>query len=103
MGSEVRWTASARADVEGIMRHIAVVLDSPKAASDHLDEFIAAAGRISEFPELCPIGTHPALARRHLRPLFVKSCVMLYSHDANTVTVHRIFHTMQDYARLIEK
>ena len=52
MGCEVKWTASAKADVEAIVRHIAVVLGSPKAASEHLDAFMSVAERISDFPEL---------------------------------------------------
>ena len=102
MGCEVKWTASAKADVEGIMRHIAVVLGSPQAATEHLDAFVEAADRIAEFPDLGAVGSHPALVCRGLRPYFVKGYVLLYSHDGGTAVVHRVFHMRQDYARLIE-
>ena len=101
MGCEVRWTAAARADVEGIIRHIAVALGSPKAASEHLDAFMDAADRISDFPEMRAVGTHPSLSCRGLRPYFVKRYVILYSFDGEGAVVHRAFHMLQDCARLI--
>ena len=101
MGCEVRWTASARRDVDAIIRHIAVSLDSPKAAGEHLDAFLDAAAVLSESPEVMAIGSHPSLARRSLQPYFVKRYVILYAYEDGTVTVHRVFHTLQDYARLI--
>lgn len=103
MGCEVRWTASAKADVEAIVRHVAVVLNSPKAASKHLDAFITVADRISDFPDSRVVGTHPSLACRRLRPYFMKNYVVLYSYDGNLAIVHRIFHTCQDYIRLIDR
>lgn len=103
MGCEVRWTASARRDVDAIIRHIAIALDSPKAAGEHLDAFLEAADVVSESPEIKAVGSHPLLARRGLRPYFVKRYVMLYSFEDGSVTVHRVFHTLQDYARLIDR
>ena len=103
MGYDVKWTASARADVEGIIRHIAVALDSPKAASEHLDALTEAADRISDFPEMRAVGAHPSLSCRGLRPNFVKKYVVLYSLDGEGAVVHRVFLALQDYARLIER
>jgi plasmid stabilization system protein ParE len=101
MGCEVRWTAAARSDLEDIAHHIAVVLDSPRAAVAHLDAFLAAAERLSDFPDSHAIGEHPALASRNLRPCLVKGYVMLYEHDDCTITVHRIMYARRDYARII--
>lgn len=101
MGCEVRWTASARRDVDAIIRHIAVSLDSPKAAGEHLDAILDAAAVLSEFPEVKAVGSHTSLARRGLRPYFVKRYVILYAYEDGAVTVHRVFHTLRDYARLI--
>ena len=101
MGCEVRWTASAKADVDGIIRHIAIVLGSPKAATEHIDAFLEAADLLSDYPELHAVGNHRSLACRGLRPYYVKNYVMLYSYDGHTVIVHRVFHARQDYARLI--
>ena len=103
MACRVEWTASARNDVEDIVRHIAIKLDSPGAASAHLNDFLAAADRIAEFPEACAIGAHPALASRDLRPCFVRKYVILYSYDGEAAIVYRVFHTLQDYAHLIER
>ena len=103
MGCEGRWTASARRDVDAIIRHIAIALDSPKAAGEHLDAFLGAADVLSESPEIKAVGSHPALARRGLRPYFVKRYVVLYAYEDDIVTVHRVFHTLRDYARLVGK
>ena len=99
----MRWSASAKADVEKILKHLAVYLDNSKAASDHLDAFLDAANRISEFPEMRAVGAQPSLACRNLRPNFVKNYVMLYLLEDGDVVVYRVFHTLQDYARLIRR
>ena len=103
MACEVQWTASARVDVEAILRHISVVLASPKAASAHLDDFLAAADSISTFPESHAVSSYPALAARQLRPFFARNYVMLYSYDGEIAVVHRVFHTLQDYVRIIAR
>ena len=103
MGCEVKWTATARTDVEAIVRHISIVLGSPNAASEHIDAFMSVADRISDSPEMRAISTQPSLACRNLRPYFVKNYVILYSYDGNTALIHRVFHAWQDCARLIER
>lgn len=102
MGCEVIWTESARRDVEHAVSHIAGALGSPKAATEHLDAFLAAAESISEFPEARAVARQPSLAARNLRPYFVKRYVLLYSYDGKQAVVHRIFHTLQDYAHLVD-
>ena len=63
---------------------------------------MSVADRISDFPETRAVSTQPSLACRGLRPYFVKNYVVLYSYDGESALVHRVFHTRQDYARLIE-
>lgn len=101
MGYKVLWTDSAKADVENIVNHIANVLDSPKAASEHLDAFLKAAQLISGFPEAHAISAHPSLACRELCTYCVKNYIMPYSSDGAVAIAHRVFHGRQDYARLI--
>ena len=101
MGCEVRWTAAAKSDVESTLHHIAIVLASPKAASEHLDAFIDAANLLADYPELHAMGSHQSLASRGLRPYLIKNYVMPYSYDGHMVIVHRVFHSRQDYARLV--
>lgn len=65
--------------------------------------FRDAANLISDFPEMRAAGTHPSLSCRGLRPYFVKNYVLLYSYDGCAIVAHRVFHMLQDYARLIER
>lgn len=103
MAYKVVWTNSARADAESIIRYIAVDLDSTSAAVEHLDAFEDAAREMGENPLLHAVSALPSLELRALRPCFVKRYVMLYSFDGDQVTVHRIFHMLQDYAKIIER
>ena len=101
MGCEVYWSAAARTDVEQITRYIADTLGSPKAAGEHLDAFARTADDIALFPEACAVSAHPSLASRALRAKFVKRYVMLYSYDGDSAIVSRVFHSLQDYARIL--
>lgn len=103
MACEVAWTQAAEDDVERAVRYIAVSLASPQAASSLLDAFERAVDEISTFPEACPVGTHPSLATRGLRKKVVKRYVLLYSYDGESVIVSRVFHSLQDYARILER
>ena len=63
---------------------------------------MAAADLISDLPEMRAVSTQSSLACRDLRPYFVKNYVVLYFYDGDSALVYRVFHTRQDYARLIE-
>lgn len=102
MACEVLWTDAARADVERAVRYIVTQLDSPSAARGLLDGLEEAADELAVFPEAYRISRHPALASRGLRVKRVKRYLVLYSYDGETVTISRVFHSLQDYARLIE-
>ena len=103
MGCKVVWTDAARDDVDRAVRYIAFNLGSPIAASSHLDAFLSAVDDISAFPEACPIHRHPSLAARGLRVKNVRRYVMLYSFDGEQALIARVFHSLQDYARVIEQ
>lgn len=103
MACDVYWTDSARNDVDGAIRYIALNLGSPQAASSLLDALESAIDKISSFPESCPIGTHRALRSRRLRKKLVKRYVLLYEYDGETVLISRVFHTLQNYARILEE
>lgn len=103
MACKVVWTRAAQKDVDGIAHYIAVTLDSPVAAGEHLDAFAEAVAKMGEFPEMCTVSFQRSLRVRGLRPYFVKNYVMLYSFDgADEVVVHRVFSTLQDYAAIIK-
>ena len=101
MACDVLWTEHARQDVERAIRYIAIKLASPKAASELLDAIDGALEEISAFPEACRISSRPELSSRGLRVKRVKRYLVLYSYDGDTVIISRVFHSLQDYARLV--
>lgn len=102
MACEVTWTHAAQDDVDRAVRYVAMNLASPQAASSLLDAFERAVDEISAFPEACAIGAHPSLVSRGLGKKVVKRYVMLYSFDGESAVISRVFHSLQDYARIIE-
>ena len=110
MACNVVWTQRAGEDLREIIGYIAKTLASPQAAAQHLDAFEEAVERVSRMPELYAVSAQPSLSARNLRPCFVGNYVMLYNYDVTqnvdcepggTVTIYRIFSTLQDYAKLI--
>ena len=51
----------------------------------------------------CPVGRHPVLAFRKLRVKLVKRYVVLHSYEEGQAIISRVFHTLQDYARIIAR
>lgn len=103
MACEVIWTRAAQEDVDQAVRYIAVKLANPQAASSLLDALDAAVAEVATFPEACHVSTHPSLATRGLRVKFVRRYVLLYSFDGESAIISRVFHSLQNYARIIAR
>ena len=103
MACDLRFTNSAEQDRDQIIEYLINDLASPQAAGHFLDEMEGALRRICEYPELCALSRDGHLARLGYRPCHFMSYLLLYVYDssANAVTVGRIFHTRQDYAKLV--
>lgn len=103
MTCDLSFTNSAEQDRDQIIEYLINDLASPQAAGHFLDEMEGALGRICEYPELCVLSRDGHLARLGYRPCRYMSYLLLYVYDpnANAVTVGRIFHTRQDYAKLV--
>ena len=94
-------TRAAARDIDALIHYLAEDLASPQAASEHLEAIQLAFEHISNNPEMYGISWQPSLAARELRPCLIKNYVLLYHFDGERVTVMRVFHQRQDYARLI--
>ncbi len=103
MGCSVSWTKWAENDVDGAVGYIVNTLDNRQAAKKLLDDLGAAIERIAGSPEMYAVSTQTSLAARGLRACFIGNYVLLYRIDGKQVIIYRVFSTLRDYARLIER
>lgn len=92
---EVDIRPRAQLDLESIFIHIAITLDSPKAAQNILNELYDSFDRIAEMPTLGMAFSSDDLEKDYRRML-VKNYWVYYTFDDTQVIVWRIFHTRQD-------
>ncbi|MBR2834744.1 MAG: type II toxin-antitoxin system RelE/ParE family toxin [Coriobacteriales bacterium] len=104
MAYKVLWTEHALEDTKEIIRYIAKTLDSPIAAREHLEAFEQAVKSIELFPKARAISVTPSLRKRELRCFPVKKYLMLYRiQNVSAIIIYRVFHSTQDYARIIDQ
>ena len=87
---------SRGADLDGILSYIVLELKFPRAAQACGEAIFAAVERVAELPESGRPFVDDDLQRTYRRVL-AKSYWVYYSHDVETLTVWRIFHTTQDH------
>ena len=91
----------AQADLDDIVRYLAIDLGSPGAAQRFLDEFETRIAAVCSFPEMYPLSRMSEVAARGYRAMPVMRYVVLYAHRDNQIAVAHIFHQTQDYARYV--
>ena len=77
----IEFRPRASVDLDGILVYIALTFKSPRAA---------------ELPELGQPFFDEDLDHQGYRRVLVKRYWIYYTYDAHTLTVRRVFHTMQD-------
>ena len=92
---DIAWRPRAATDLEGILAYIAIELRSPQAAEDCARAIIEGIERAADLPGIGRPFIDEDLERSY-RSILVKSYRVFYTHDAETLTVWRIFHTTQD-------
>lgn len=92
---DISWRPRASADLEGILVYIGMELGSPQAARLTAEAIFAAVERAAQFPEAGRLLSDDDLKRSYRRVL-AKSYWVYYSYTAETLTVHRVFHTLRD-------
>jgi len=92
---EVRIRPRAQLDLDSIYSYITLVLGAPKAASSLVEKLYVAIERAAQLPESGTVFSAPELSQTYRR-ILVKNYWVYYTHDENTLTVWRIFHTSRD-------
>lgn len=101
MAYDVVWSFSAERDRDRIVEYLLYDLASPQAASHVLDELDKKIVILSDDPKLFALSAEPRLARMGYRKYLFMRYVVLYRVEDRMVKVGRIFHTAQNYARLV--
>ena len=101
MAYDVVWSFSAERDRDRIVEYLLYDLASPQAASHVLDELDKMIVILSDNPKLFALSAESRLARMGYRKYLFMRYVVLYRVEDRTVKVGRIFHTAQNYARLV--
>lgn len=103
MACNVSLTRPAVQDRESVVSYLAHSLASPAAARDFLNEFDKQVARLQDNPRCFPLCADIALASKGYRKAIVKGYVFVYVYDEakNVVTILRVFHQSQDYARYL--
>ena len=103
MASRLLITQSAEEDRDRIMEYLLNDLQSQQAAGHFLDEMEQTLARICDYLELCALSQDAHLARLGYCTCRFMNYLLVYVFDkaADTVTLGRIFHTRQDYAKLV--
>lgn len=92
----IEFRPRASVDLDGILVYIALTLKSPQAARNTADAIFAAIERAAELPELGQPFFDEDLDHQGYRRVLVKRYWIYYTYDTHTLTVRRVFHTMQD-------
>jgi len=96
---EVRYLATAVADLEGIFDYI--LQDNPSAAASMLEKFDAAVSRLAGNPYLGVVPRDERLRRLGYRMLIIAEYLVFYVVKPHTVQIRRILHGARDYRFLL--
>jgi plasmid stabilization system protein ParE len=96
-------TELADADLDEIVRYIAIELAAHTAATAFLDKIVEAYDRLRANPHSCELSRDSRLRVEGFRRAVVKNYIMLYKvfDDREEVVVYRFFYGGRDYAKLI--
>lgn len=96
MAYNVKVTASAEMDLDGIISYIVEELCNPQAAIHVLDLVTKVYEELAVTPLCYPTCTQYLL--REYRKALIARYVMIYRVDGDTVYVERFFSQLEDYA-----
>lgn len=101
MASKVVATAKAKEDLDSAVSYLADVLFDYQAAKSLYEKYVELTNLLKQFPELFPVSDDFELAKRGYRKAPLGNYLALYIYKNNLVTIVRIFHQIQDYAKLV--
>lgn len=92
----IEFRPRASADLDSILAYRALTFKAPQTARNIADTIFAAIERLAEIPDLGQPFFDVDLKHPTYRRILVKRYWIYYTHDADTLTIRRIFHTTQD-------
>lgn len=101
MALRIEVTQSARDDLDAILGCLSGTLGSPQAAGALLDGFDSFLETVGTLPESYPRCHDGRLRARGYRRAIVRCYVVLYRLGDEAVHMAHVFHSSQDYARLV--
>ena len=105
MGSKYSYlfSAKAEADLDGIVRYIALTLSNPAAASDFIDRLLAVIDDTCLFPQSGMPAATEFIPDMGIRKKPVGNYIVYYLSDDtnNTITVLRIIYSRRNLSEII--
>ena len=103
MAYRVLFTETAEEDRDRIVAYLAVRLGNTQAARHFLDQLEGVVDRLEAMPLSFPACSEERLAASGWRKARLRemSYVAIFRVDGERVVVGRVFHTRQNYARLL--
>jgi plasmid stabilization system protein ParE len=101
MVSDYQFSEQTALEYDSIIRYLAIQLQSPQVARNFRDELDRMASLACAGPESFPLSQHQHLAKLGYRKLLINNYVALYTYANGVVTIAHIFHSRQDYAKLV--
>lgn len=100
-----RLTEKADADLDDIVRYIAVELSNPKAASDFVDKLKSAIDEASSFPESGSLVINEYLPVTEVRKKLVGNYILYYLPDSKkkTIFVLRIVYSRRNMDEILRQ
>lgn len=94
-------TDEAQLEMKRISDYLKNVLCSEQANNNFLDELERQKAIIATLPEIYAISQIPEIRLADGRVAPVNNYVMVYTFDGDKVIILHIFHSLQDYGRLM--
>lgn len=99
---KVSLTAQCAQQRDAIVDYIVNILFSPQAAKSFLSEFDRVVNNVKEFPEAYLFVRDNILAELGFRYFLVNNYIALYLIENDQIIIHYLFHTRQDYIKLVK-
>ncbi len=98
---EVKITDIAKTEIVSICSYLENTLHSNQAKENFVAELNSQVDILSEFPEIYAISQRPEINKINGRVAPVNDYALVYIVDKTEVIVLHIFHSLQDYGRLV--
>lgn len=101
MPSNLVFTQESARKTDSIVEYLMNELKSKQAAEHFLRDLEEAFSVVCSSPEIYAVSQEPRLKKEGYRPCLFMNYIALYRIDGNKVIVAHIFHSSQDYAKLV--